>query len=58
MLLVIFVGLLCMPAGADDGYDAPKLEKKAPWRAIGVTAICVFGLCLSALKNSRRSHQA
>ena len=57
LLVAIFMVLLCAPARADDGYEAPKIENKIPWRAVAVTAVCVVGLCLSVLKNSRRSHQ-
>ena len=57
LVVAIIMVLLWAPVQADDGYEAPKIESEMPWAAISVTAICVLGLCLSALKNSRRSHQ-
>ena len=57
LLVAVFMVLLCTPVQAVDVYEAPKIESKIPWRAIGITALCVVGLCVSALKNSRRSHQ-
>ena len=57
LLVAIFVLLMSVSTQADDGFEAPKIESEIPWRAIVVTAICVVGLCFSALKNSRRSHQ-
>jgi hypothetical protein len=57
-IVTIFILLSCVYTlvQAEDKYSAPKVEDEPfPWKSLGVVAICILGLGVSALKNSRRT---
>jgi hypothetical protein len=41
---------------ADDGFEAPVIEKATPWLAIGIAVIAAAGIAVVAFKSSRRTH--
>ncbi len=49
----LFLASECL-AEKCDGYAAPEAEGPVAWKAWGVVAVCILGLGVSALKDSRR----
>ena len=50
---LLFIASECL-AETCDGYAAPEVEGPVAWKAWGVVGVCLLGIGLSALKDTRR----
>ncbi len=41
---------------AADGYEAPELEGKTDWPAVGILVLAVIAIAAAAFKNAHRTH--
>jgi hypothetical protein len=54
--MILAVALLARVALGGDGFEAPPIEQKADWGAVGIAAVALLGIVVAAFKNARRTH--